>query len=212
MPPCGSRGSRTLRAGPRCSRSPRPSSTHRFERRSPTSTVSPEVPFVLSVGGTLIRGSIDLLAVRPDRLGAGRRLQDRPSRSPRPGGDRHPVLDPARPLRAGRGRPRRPGRRPPTCSSSGPTNRCVTSFDRGRSSRRHGLGWSPSCERLAAGRFEVTRPARTGPSAPTARRGSGSAATDTAAQMRDDPDPPIEPGRDEDPADSASLSSACWRA
>jgi RecB family exonuclease len=28
--------------------------------------VSPEVPFVLSVGGTLIRGSIDLLALRPD--------------------------------------------------------------------------------------------------------------------------------------------------
>ncbi len=28
--------------------------------------VSPEVPFVLSVGGTLIRGSIDLLARRPD--------------------------------------------------------------------------------------------------------------------------------------------------
>jgi ATP-dependent helicase/nuclease subunit A len=30
------------------------------------STASPEVPFVLSVGGTLIRGSIDLLVERPD--------------------------------------------------------------------------------------------------------------------------------------------------
>src|SRR5262249_11187994 len=29
-------------------------------------SVSPEVPFVLSIGGTLIRGSIDLLATRPD--------------------------------------------------------------------------------------------------------------------------------------------------
>jgi ATP-dependent helicase/nuclease subunit A len=31
------------------------------------STVSPELPFVLSVAGTLIRGSIDLLVERPDR-------------------------------------------------------------------------------------------------------------------------------------------------
>ena len=75
----GARG-RATRQRPRCSRSRRPSSTRRFARRSPTRRVSPEVPFVLSVGGTLIRGSIDLLARAPRRLGAGGRLQDRPSR------------------------------------------------------------------------------------------------------------------------------------
>ena len=80
-----------------------------FREEIADARVSPEVPFVLSIGGTLIRGSIDLLAVRPD--GSVLVVDYKTDRlaAPGPGGDRHPVLDPARPLRPGRRRPRRPG-------------------------------------------------------------------------------------------------------
>jgi hypothetical protein len=56
-------------------------------------------------------------------------------------------------------------------------------------------------ERLASGRFEVTdRPHKALCADCPARERLCSHST--AAQMRDDPDPPIEPGSDDEPADT----------
>ena len=62
---CASRVWRTPRGEARCSRS-RGLSRLPASRGVEGAAASAEVPFVLSVGGTLVRGSIDLLVERPD--------------------------------------------------------------------------------------------------------------------------------------------------
>ena len=96
----------------------------------------------------------------PRRLGAGRRLQDRPSRQAatrrRSSAATRSSATSTRwppPPAARRSRPR-------TCSSSGRTSRCATSFDEAELEAARAR-WRPCSERLAAGRFEVTdRPHR----------------------------------------------------
>jgi RecB family exonuclease len=161
--------------------------------------VSPEVPFVLSVGGTLIRGSIDLLAVRPegsvlvvdyktDRL-ADRDLAKIVTR--------YSIQRDLYALAAAaRGapvetvyvfleRPEEPVRK---------------SFDdAGLHAARERV--ESVLERLAAGRFEVTRHPHKALCADCPAR-ERLCSHGTAAQMRDDPDPAVEPGGKNDPADA----------
>ena len=153
-----------------------PSSTRRSREEIGDARVSPEVPFVLSIDGTLIRGSIDLLVERPDGsvLVVDYKTDRLEGRDP--GGDRQALLDPARPLRARRRSPRRavetvyvflerPTRRPRELRR-GRARRCTD--------RRGGLAREPR-----SGPFEVTgRPHKR--LCRTARRGSASAATSPA--------------------------------
>ena len=64
--------------------------------------IAAEVPFVLSISDTLVRGSIDLLAELPDGSRGGRRLQDRPAPRPGSGGGGVRLRRPARHLCARR--------------------------------------------------------------------------------------------------------------
>ena len=85
------------------------SSELRAELEASGARIRPEVPFVLGLGGAVVRGKIDLLAEAP-RGAPGRRLQDRRLARRRPGRARGALRDAARPLRAGRPR-RAPERR-----------------------------------------------------------------------------------------------------
>jgi ATP-dependent helicase/nuclease subunit A len=149
-----------------------------------------EVPFVLSVGGTLVRGSIDLLATRPDgSICVVDYKTDRlDGRDPAAAASRYAVQRDLYALAAAtRGAPvetayvflERPGE---------PVRE---SFDAG------GLAAARErtetvLERLAAGRFEVTdRPHRALCHDCPARARLCSHSTE--AHMRDDPEPPIPP-------------------
>jgi ATP-dependent exoDNAse (exonuclease V) beta subunit len=162
--------------------------------------VSPEVPFVLSVGGTLIRGSIDLLALRPDGsvLVVDYKTDRLAGRDPAEIVSRYSIQRDLYALAAAaRGapvetvyvfleRPHEPVRE---------------SFDEAGLEAVRGRVESV-LERLAAGRFEVTdRPHKALCADCPARERLCSHTT--AAQMRDEPDPPIEPGGGEEPADGA---------
>jgi ATP-dependent helicase/nuclease subunit A len=173
--------------------------------------VSPEVPFVLSVGGTLIRGSIDLLAdmrgraTRRDPINGGSVLvvdykTDRlEGRDPAEIVSRYSIQRDLYALAAAArgtpvemayvflGRPDEPVRE---------------SFDEaGLEAARTRV--ESVLERLAAGRFDVTdRPHKALCADCPARERLCSHGT--AAQMRDDPDPPIEPGGDPEPADAGA--------
>ncbi len=148
-----------------------------------------EVPFVLSVAGTLVRGSIDLLVERPDGsvLVVDYKTDRLGDRDPEEVVSRYSVQRDLYALAAAARGERR--WRPPTSSSSGPTHRSGRASE-APSSRPLEAGSRRLLERLAAGRFEVTEhphrelcldcPAR-----------ERLCSHDTAAQMREDPDPAI---------------------
>ena len=151
-------------------------------------TASPEVPFVLSVGGTLIRGSIDLLVERPDGsvLVVDYKTDRLDGRDPKR--DRVALCDPAGPLRARRRGPRRCRSRPPTSSWSGPRRRCARRFgeaelEAARDRVEALLG------RLAAGEFDVTHQ----PTGLCHRLSARERLCATARRMRDDPALPVYP-------------------
>jgi ATP-dependent helicase/nuclease subunit A len=163
-------------------------------------TANPEVPFVLSVGGTLIRGSIDLLAVRPDGsvLVVDYKTDRLAGRDPAEIVSRYSIQRDLYALAAAaRGapvetayvfleRPGEPERRPfdePELEAARERVKAVLA-------------------RLAAGRFVVTRHPHKALCADCPAR-ERLCSHSTAAQMRDEPDPPIEPGANHEPADAA---------
>jgi ATP-dependent helicase/nuclease subunit A len=172
--------------------------------------VSPEVPFVLSIRGTLIRGSIDLLALRSDGsvLVVDYKTDRLQARAPAEIVSRYSIQRDLYALAAAsRGAPvetayvflERPDE--PVRASFDPS-----ALDAARARVEAVL------ERLAAGRFEVTnRPHRALCADCPARERLCSQST--AAQMRDRPDPPIEPtgepadegGEPDDPAPQLTL-------
>jgi ATP-dependent helicase/nuclease subunit A len=166
--------------------------------------VSAEVPFVISVGGTLIRGSIDLLVERPDGsvLVVDYKTDRLGDRDPADVVERYSVQRDLYALAAAaRGAPVETAyvflERPeaPVRESFGPDD-----LQAARARIESVLG------ELAAGRFEVTdRPHRALCADCPARERLCS--HDTAAQMRDDPDPPIAPSkRDANGQDDPQLS------
>jgi ATP-dependent helicase/nuclease subunit A len=166
--------------------------------------VSAEVPFVISVGGTLIRGSIDLLVERPDGsvLVVDYKTDRLEDRDPADVVERYSVQRDLYALAAAaRGAPVETAyvflERPeaPVRESFGPDD-----LQAARARIESVLG------ELAAGRFEVTdRPHRALCADCPARERLCS--HDTAAQMRDDPDPPIAPSkRDANGQDDPQLS------
>ena len=164
------------------------------------SVVSPEVSFVLSVGDTLIRGSIDLLAARPDGsvLVVDYKTDRLAGRDPAEIVSRYSIQRDLYALAAAaRGapvetayvfleRPGEPERRP---------------FDEAELEAARDRV-KAVLERLAAGRFEVTRHPHKALCADCPAR-ERLCSHSTTAQMRDEPDPPIEPGADHAPADAA---------
>jgi ATP-dependent helicase/nuclease subunit A len=161
--------------------------------------VSPELPFVLSVGGTLIRGSIDLLAVRPDGsvLVVDYKTDRLAGRDPGEIVTRYSIQRDLYALAAAaRGAPVETA----YVFLEGSGEPVRESFDeaglQAARERVEGL-----LERLAAGRFEVTdRPHKALCADCPARERLCSHST--AAQMRDQPDPPIEPGGNAEPGDA----------
>ena len=156
--------------------------------------VSPEVPFVLSMAGTLIRGSIDLLVERADGsvLVVDYKTDRLGSRDPTEVVARYSVQRDLYALAAAaRGTPVETAyvflERP-----DAPVRQTFANGD--LEAARAGV--EVLLERLAEGRFDVThRPHRALCADCPARERLCS--HDTAAQMRDEPDPPIDPaGRD----------------
>jgi ATP-dependent exoDNAse (exonuclease V) beta subunit len=162
--------------------------------------VSPEVPFVLSVGGTLIRGSIDLLAVRTDGsiLVVDYKTDRLAGRDPAEIVTRYSIQRDLYALAAAaRGAPVETA----YVFLERPDEPVREAFDEAaleaaRARVESVLG------RLAAGRFEVTRHPHKSLCADCPAR-ERLCSHHTAAQMRDDPEPPIEPGGDDEPASSA---------
>ena len=161
--------------------------------------VNPEVPFVLSVGGTLIRGSIDLLALRPDGsvLVVDYKTDRLEGRDPAEIVSRYSIQRDLYALAAtARGTPVETA----YVFLERPHEPVRKSFDEaGLEAARTRV--ESVLERLAAGRFDVTdRPHKALCADCPARERLCSHST--GAQMRDDPDPPIEPGGDPEPADA----------
>jgi ATP-dependent helicase/nuclease subunit A len=161
--------------------------------------VSPEVPFVLSVGGTLIRGSIDLLAVLPDGsvLVVDYKTDRLAGRDPAEIVGRYSIQ---RDLYALAAAARGASVETAYVFLERPDPPVRENFDQAKLQAAQARVESV-LERLAAGRFEVTdRPHKALCADCPARERLCSHST--AAQMRDDPDPPIEPDRNHAPADS----------
>ena len=162
--------------------------------------VSPEVPFVLSIDGTRIRGSIDLLAVRPDgpALVVDYKTDRLAGRDSGEIAGRYSIQRDLYALAAGaRGAPVETA----YVFLERPDDPVRESFDEAGLEEARGRVESV-LERLATGRFEVTdRPHKALCADCPARQRLCS--HNTAAQMRDEPDPPIEPGGDSAPAGSA---------
>jgi ATP-dependent exoDNAse (exonuclease V) beta subunit len=161
-------------------------------------SVSPEVPFVLSVGGTLIRGSIDLLATRPDGsvLVVDYKTDRLGGRDPAAVVGRYSIQRDLYALAAAARGARvetayvfleRPGE--PERETFGEGD-----LEKARERVRVVL------ERLASGSFEVTRHPHKALCADCPAR-ERLCSHGTAAQMREEPDPPIEPGAADEPAD-----------
>jgi ATP-dependent helicase/nuclease subunit A len=150
--------------------------------------VSAEVPFVLSVAGTLVRGSIDLLVERPDGsvLVVDYKTDRLNGRDPSETASRYSVQRDLYALAA--------------AARGTPVETAYVFLEQPEPSVREQFGEAELesargriealLQRLAAGRFEVTdRPHRALCLDCPARERLCS--HDTAAQMRDDPDPPI---------------------
>jgi ATP-dependent helicase/nuclease subunit A len=153
-------------------------------------TASPELPFVLSVGGTLIRGSIDLLVERADGsvLVVDYKTDRLEGRDPKEIVSRYSIQRDLYALAAAaRGAPVETG----YVFLEQPEAPARESFGEAELEAARGRV-EAVLERLAAGRFEVTdRPHRALCADCPARERLCS--HDAAAQMRDEPDPPIEP-------------------
>ena len=124
--------------------------------------VRAEVPILLGVGGTVLRGSIDLLVEREgapplvvdyktDRLGGAD-----------PGRARRPLRDPAHDLRPRRrrGARRRPRSRSPTSSSSAPRSPVLTVLGADRDGGRPRAPRAARSPASAGGEFPVAPPER----------------------------------------------------
>jgi ATP-dependent exoDNAse (exonuclease V) beta subunit len=148
-----------------------------------------EVPFVLSVGGTLVRGSIDLLAARPDGsvCVVDYKTDRLEGRDPAEAAARYGVQRDLYALAAARGTP---------------VETAYVFLERPDQTVRETFGEAELAaarerteavlERLAAGRFDVTdRPHRFLCHDCPAR--DRLCSHDRAAQMRDEPEPPIPP-------------------
>jgi ATP-dependent helicase/nuclease subunit A len=162
-------------------------------------SVSPEVPFVLSVEGTLIRGSIDLLATRSDGsvLVVDYKTDRLAGRDPAAVVGRYSIQRDLYALAAAaRGAPvetayvflERPGE---------PERETFGEGDLDAARERVGA----VLERLAAGSFEVTRRPHKALCADCPARERLCSHT-PAAQLRDDPEPPVEPHGDQPPEDA----------
>lgn len=161
--------------------------------------VSPEVPFVLSVGGTLIRGSIDLLAERPDGsvLVVDYKTDRLEGRAPAEIVTRYSIQRDLYALAA--------------AARGGPVETAYVFLERQDEPVRESFDQAALdaararveavLERLAAGRFEVTHHPHKALCADCPARERLCSHT-TAAQMRDEADPPIEPGGGDEPGDS----------
>jgi ATP-dependent helicase/nuclease subunit A len=161
-------------------------------------SVSPEVPFVLAVGATLIRGSIDLLVERSDGsvLVVDYKTDRLEDRDPAEIVSRYSIQRDLYALAAAaRGAPVETA----YVFLERPDQPVRESFDSAGLDAARGRV-EAVLERLAAGGFEVTdRPHKALCADCPARERLCS--HDTAAQMRDHPDPPIEPPA---PGDGAS--------
>jgi ATP-dependent helicase/nuclease subunit A len=171
--------------------------------------VSPEVPFVLSIRGTLIRGSIDLLAPRSDGsvMVVDYKTDRLKGRDPRDIVSRYSIQRDLYALAAAsRGAPVETA----YVFLERPDEAVRTRFDEAALEAARGRV-EAVLESLAAGRFEVThRPHRALCADCPARERLCSHST--AAQMRDHPDPPIDPSgelasRGRGPDDAASQLS-----
>ena len=157
----------------------------------------PEEPFLLPIDGAVIRGSIDLLARDPDRppLVVDYKT-DRLDRDPAELIDRYSVQRDIYALAVSGGAPVRTAyvflERPlePVEMEFGEAE-----LDRARDHVIELLGG------IAAGRFEVTRRPHSALCADCPAR-ERLCSHETAAQMREDPDPPIEPAGRGEPAES----------
>ena len=168
-------------------------------------TASPEVPFVIEVGGTLVRGSIDLLAERPDGslLVVDYKTDRLEAREPTDVVSRYTVQRDLYALAAaGRGTPVETAyvflERPeaPVTESFGEPE-----LDAARARVQALL------QRLAAGRFEVTdRPHRSLCLDCPAR--ARLCSHEPAAQLRDSPEPPVPPAGPARPTAEGSAPSA----
>jgi hypothetical protein len=151
---------------------------------------SAELPFVLEVGGTLVRGSIDLLVERPDgsTLVVDYKTDRLQGRDPKEIVSRYAVQRDLYALAA--------------AARGGPVETAYVFLERPELAVRTGFDEGELkaarervqavLDRLAAGRFEVTdRPHRALCHDCPAR--ARLCSHETAAQMRDDPEPPIEP-------------------
>ena len=136
-------GGRRRRASPRrrCWPRSRPGST---PASSPsgcgTRSSRAEVPLLIEVADTVLRGSIDLLVEEDGKATPDRRLQDRPGRRRGDRRARGALRDPAGDLRARRRRGARRRRRSssPTSSWSAPRNRSLRGGEPGRDRGRPG--------------------------------------------------------------------------
>jgi ATP-dependent exoDNAse (exonuclease V) beta subunit len=152
--------------------------------------VSAEVPFVLSIGGTLIRGSIDLLARRSDGpvLVVDYKTDRLAGRDPDETVTRYSIQRDLYALAA--------------AADGAPVETAYVFLERPDEPVRETFDEAALraararveavLGRLAAGRFEVTRNPHKALCADCPAR-ERLCSHDTAAQMRDDPDPPIEP-------------------
>jgi ATP-dependent helicase/nuclease subunit A len=154
------------------------------------SAVSAEVPFVLEVDKTLVRGSIDLLVQRPDGsiLVVDYKTDRLEARDPEKIVERYEVQRDLYALAAAaRGGPVETA----YVFLERPDPAVRTLFDEGELEDARGRVQAV-LERLASGRFEVTnRPHRA--LCHDCPAGARLCSHETASQMRDDPDPPIEP-------------------
>jgi ATP-dependent helicase/nuclease subunit A len=162
--------------------------------------VSPEVPFVLAIGGTLIRGSIDLLVERADDsvLVVDYKTDRLGGREPAQIVSRYSIQRDLYALAAAaRGKPVETA----YVFLDKPDEPVREVFDEAALDAARARV-EAVLERLAAGRFEVTdRPHRALCADCPARERLCSHRT--AAQMRDEPDPPIEPGGGDQPSEPA---------
>jgi RecB family exonuclease len=163
--------------------------------------VSAEVPFVISIGGTLIRGSIDLLVERPDGsvLVVDYKTDRLESRDPADVVERYSVQRDLYALAA--------------AARGTPVETAYVFLEQPESPVRSSFGEADLeaargrieavLDRLGAGRFAVThRPHKALCADCPARERLCS--HDTAAQMRDDPEPPIEPAGDPTPIEAGN--------
>jgi RecB family exonuclease len=167
--------------------------------------VSPEVPFVLAIGGTLIRGSIDLLVQRQDGsvLVVDYKTDRLGGRDPAQTVSRYSIQRDLYALAA--------------AARGAPVETAYVFLERPDAPVREGFDEAgleaararveAVLERLARGSFEVTdRPHKALCADCPARERLCSHST--AAQMRDEPEPPIEPGSEEDPEGAEAPTEA----